>query len=80
MKKSRSTEAQAEEHSIMLDFTRSGTPTQHSYAERFKRTNRDEILNIEVFKTLDDVRELTQTWVIEYNEERRHDSLGDLTL
>ncbi len=32
-----------------------------------------------VFKTLDEVRELTENWVREYNEERPHDSLGDLT-
>tara|TARA_R100001377_G_scaffold83259_1_gene64535 strand:+ start:4525 stop:4803 length:279 start_codon:yes stop_codon:yes gene_type:complete len=69
----------AEEHSIKLDFIQPGTPTQNSYVERFNRTYRDEILNMYVFKTLDEVRELTENWVREYNEERPHDSLGDLT-
>jgi putative transposase len=32
-----------------------------------------------VFKTLSEVRELTENWIREYNEERPHDSLGDLT-
>ncbi len=32
-----------------------------------------------VFKTLNEVRELTESWIREYNEERPHDSLGDLT-
>ena len=31
-------------------------------------------------RTLDDVREATYWWMIEYNEERPHDALGDLTL
>jgi putative transposase len=32
-----------------------------------------------VFRTLDEVRDLTQNWVREYSEERPHDSLEDLT-
>ena len=47
--------------------------------ERFNRTYRDEILNMYVFKTLSEVRALTENWIREYNEERPHDSLGDLT-
>jgi putative transposase len=31
------------------------------------------------FKTLTEVREITERWMREYNEERPHDSLGDLT-
>ena len=69
----------AEEHNIQLDFIRPGKPTQNSYVERFNRTYRDEILNMYVFKTLNEVRDITQNWLREYNEERPHDSLGDLT-
>ena len=29
-----------------------------------------------VFKTLNDVRELTEDWIREYNEERPHDALN----
>jgi putative transposase len=69
----------AEEHNIELEFIQPGKPTQNSYVERFNRTYRDEILNMYVFKTLSEVRALTENWIREYNEERPHDSLGDLT-
>ena len=32
-----------------------------------------------VFKTLTEVREKTEDWLREYNEERPHESLGNLT-
>lgn len=69
----------AEEHDIELEFIQSGKPIQNSYVERFNRTYRDEILNMYVFKTLSEVRTITERWMTEYNEERPHDSLNDLT-
>ena len=69
----------AEDHSIDLDFIQPGKPTQNSYVERFNRTYRDEVLNMYVFRTLKEVREVTEKWIREYNEERPHDALNDLT-
>ena len=69
----------AEKRDIKLEFIKPGKPTQNSYVERFNRTYRDEILNMYIFKTLTEVRELTENWIREYNDERPHDSLGDLT-
>ena len=68
-----------EEHEIELEFIQPGQPTQNPYVERFNRTYHDEILNMYVIKTLNEVRELNNNWVREYNEERPHDSLKDLT-
>ena len=47
--------------------------------ERFNRTFRDEVLDLHLFLRIQDVREAAWTWMTEYNEERPHDSLGDLT-
>ena len=69
----------AEEHSIDLDFIQPGKPTQNSYVERFNRTYRDEVLNMYVFRTLTEVREVTEQWIREYNEERPHDALNGMT-
>ena len=69
----------AEEHSVDLEFIQPGKPRQNSYVERFNRTCRDEVLNIYVFKTLSEVRAITEEWIDQCNEERPHDALGDLT-
>jgi len=69
----------AEKHDIQLEFIKPGKPTQNSYVERFNRTYRTEVLNMYAFKRLSEVREITDNWIREYNEERPHDSLGDLT-
>lgn len=69
----------AESHRVQLEFIKPGKPTQNSYVERFNRTYRTEILNMYAFRRLSEVRELTNNWIREYNEERPHDSLGDMT-
>lgn len=69
----------AEAHQIHLEFIKPGKPTQNSYVERFNRTYREEVLNMYVFKTLNEVREITEHWIKEYNNERPHSSLNDLT-
>ncbi|NVN82676.1 transposase [Vibrio sp. Scap24] len=43
--------------------------------ERFNRTYRNELLDMYVFSSLNQVPEMTDEWMREYNEDRPHDSL-----
>ena len=68
----------AERHGVKLEFIQPGMLTQNSYVERFNRTFRDEVLNFYVFSRLSEVRNIIDDWIREYNEQRRHESLGNL--
>jgi putative transposase len=64
---------------VKLEFIKPGKPTQNSYAKRFNRTFRNEILDFYLFNSLKEVREITNNWIKEYNIERPHESLGNYT-
>lgn len=53
-----------------------GKPQQNSFIERFNRSYREDILDMHTFRNLQQVRELTSDWQIEYNYDRGHTSLG----
>ena len=63
----------------MLEFIKPGKPMQNGFIERFNRSYRQAVLDMFVFQTLNEVREQTEMWLREYNEERPHDALGDMT-
>ena len=69
----------AEAHDVMLEFIKPGKPTQNAFIERFNRTHRTEILDFYLFRTLNEAREITERWLNEYNSERPHESLNNLT-
>ena len=71
--------AWAEEAGMTIRYIQPGQPNQNAYIERFNKTYREEALNLYLFRDLAEVRETTYCWMIEYNEERPHDSLGDKT-
>lgn len=69
----------AEQHGITLEFIKPGKPMQNGFIERFNRSYREAVLDMYLFRTLDEVKEQTEYWIKEYNEERPHESLGNLT-
>jgi putative transposase len=69
----------AEKRGVDLEFIQPGKPTQNSYIERFNRTFRHEVLDFYIFSNLREVREIVEDWLKQYNEQRPHESLGDLT-
>jgi putative transposase len=69
----------AEVHRVSLEFIRPGKPMQNGFIERFNRSYREAVLDMYVFRSLEEVREQTEIWMREYNEERPHESLGNLT-
>ncbi len=71
--------AWAESNGMTIQYIQPGEPNQNAYIERFNRTYRNELLDLYLFRNLAEVRDATYWWVIEYNEQRPHDSLNDLT-
>lgn len=64
---------------VELDFSRPGTPTDNPFIESFNGTFRDECLNLNWFLSMKDARQKINAWRKEYNRERPHSSLGNLS-
>ncbi len=69
-------DAWCKERGVVLAYIQPGEPTQNAYVERLNGSMRRELLNAYVFRTLDEVRQKTEQWQLDYNHHRPHKSLG----
>lgn len=53
-----------------------GSPQQNAVVERFNRTYREDVLDANVFYSIEHAQSLTEEWLIEYNTVREHEALG----
>lgn len=71
--------AWAYEKKIEHIFIDPGRPMQNGYIESFNGRLRDECLNQHWFKNITEAREIIMRWCFEYNKERPHSSLKNMT-
>jgi len=76
---SQALDAWAYKAGVRLAFIRPGKPVDNCYVESFNGRFRDECLNEHWFLSMPHARSTIEAWRIEYNTERTHSSLHDLT-
>jgi putative transposase len=76
---SKALDAWAYRRNVKLDFIRPGRPMENGYVESFNGRLRDECLNAELFLDIVDARQKLEAWRRDYNEQRPHSSVGNLT-
>ncbi len=53
-----------------------GKPQQNAIIERFNKTFREDVLDAHIFKSIESAKEITESWLQEYNTLRPHQSLN----
>lgn len=76
---SRAMDAWAYRQGIRLDFIRPGKPVENGLIESFNGRLRDECLNVHLFWTIEEARNILQEWRMDYNRARPHGALGQQT-
>lgn len=56
-----------------------GKPMQNGYIERFNRTYREDVLDMNIFENIHQVKEKTEEFLDDYNNLHPHDSLANMS-
>lgn len=56
-----------------------GKPTQNGYVERFNRSYREDVLDLNIFENIQQVRQKTEEFLDDYNNFHPHKSLADMS-
>ena len=66
----------AEDNGVEIRFIQAGKPSQNGLIERLNGTLRTECLNLEWFRSMEELNEQIQEWTVIYNTIRPHSSIG----
>lgn len=61
------------QNNIRLEFLKHDSPYQNVFVERFYRSYREEVLDLYLFESLQEVREITDEYLNIYKYERLHE-------
>lgn len=67
------------EKSIKWEQIQPGKPQQNACIERLNRTFREDVLDANIFSSIEKAQQVTDIFKHEYNEERPHEALKNLT-
>jgi putative transposase len=76
---SKAMDSWAYQRGVQLQFIRPGKPVENAFIESFNGRLRDELLNGELFMGILDARRKLEAWRRDYNQNRPHSSIRDLT-
>ena len=76
---SRALDAWCHERGVRHHFIRPGKPVENAFIESFNGRLRDECLDVHWFSAIEQARTEIEEWRCDYNEQRPHSSLDNLT-
>ena len=65
-------------YGIARYYIQPAKPVQNAFIERYNRIYRGEILDADLVVATQEVQQLSDAWLVTYNEHRPHDALGQV--